>query len=119
MRSCTPLEQCLIGRVRGVRAEPQHCVVGGAAETLEYLCELGHRVRQAGLVELGDAACVGRREVVGAAFGLAEQPQGTRVALAEDERLEIPDDLVDVVSGRTVVHHCVAAAYERIGGACR
>jgi hypothetical protein len=49
---------------------------------------------------------VALRESLGALLGLVEQARDPRLALAVDERLEVPGDLGDVVIGMPVVGGC-------------
>ena len=57
--------------------------------------QLGHRVAQARPVELGHLAGVGGGEGVGSLACLVEQPVDSGLALAVDERLQVPLDPLD------------------------
>ena len=94
-------EQRAVGRVGGVDGEAQHRVVAGAAEAIDDRLELGHRGGELGAVELGDAARVGLGEARGALVGLGQQPVGALGALAVDQRIEVPGDLLHVHEGHS------------------
>ena len=85
-----------IGRVD---REAQHRVGAGAAEAVDDRLELGHGRGQPGAVELADAARVGLGEARRALVGLVEQPLGPFRAVAVDQRIEVPADLLDVSEG--------------------
>ena len=53
-----------------------------------------------GAVELGDAAGVGLGEARGALVGLVEEAIGAFGAVAVDERIEVPGDVLDVSEGQ-------------------
>ena len=54
-----------------------------------------------GAVELADVAGVGLGEARGALVGLGQQPIGALGALAVDQRIEVPGDLLRVHEGHS------------------
>ena len=92
-------EQRAVGRIGRVDREAQHRVGAGAAEAVDDRLELGHGRGQPRAVELADAAGVGLGEARGALVGLVEQALGAFRAVAVDQRIEVPGDLLDVSEG--------------------
>ena len=102
----------------GVDREAQAGVRAGAPDELGDAAELVHELGEPGGVELADATPV-RGERAGTLLRLVEQLVDARVALAVDERLDVPRDVgggaVVVVDGHGVVGH-VARAYDAATG---
>ena len=94
-------EQRAVGRIGGVDGEAQHRVVAGASQPIDDRLELGHGGGELGAVEFGDAARVGLGEARGALVGLGQQPVGALRALAVDQWIEVPGDLLHVHEGHS------------------
>ena len=94
-------EQRAVGGIGGVDREAQHRVVAGAPEAIDDRLELGHRGGQLGRVELADAPGIGLGEAGGALVGLGQQPVGALSALAVDQWIEVPGDLLHVHEGHS------------------
>jgi hypothetical protein len=92
-------EQHPVGRICGVVGEPQHRVGAVAAKEVDDRLEGGHRGRQPGAVELGDAPGVGRGEVPRALVGVGQQAVRAHRSVVLDERLEVPGNVLDVHDG--------------------
>ena len=96
------LHQRAVGRVLGVGGEAQVGEVRGAAGELGDLGDLLHRLAQAGAVEVGDLALVGRGELVGERLAAVEQGRDDglvvlgRLSLGDVEQVaQVPGDLLD------------------------
>ena len=89
-------QQRPVGRVGRVDREAQHRVGAGAAEAVDDRLELGHGGGQHRTVELADPAGVGLGEARGALVGLVEEAIGALRAVAVDQWIEVPGDLLDV-----------------------
>ena len=89
-------QQRAVGRIGRVDREAQHRVGAGAAEAVDDRLELGHGGGQPRAVELADPAGVALGEARGALVGLVEEAVGAFRAVAVDQRIEVPGDLLDV-----------------------
>ena len=98
-RSCTRASSAPLAGIGRVDREAQHRVGAGAAEAVDDRLELGHGGGEPGAVELADLARVGLGEARRALVGLVEEAIGAFRALAVDERIEVPGDLLDVSEG--------------------
>ena len=94
-------QQRAVGGIGGVDGEAQHRVVAGAAEAIDDRLELGHGGGELGRVELADAPGVGLGEARGALVGLGQQPVGALSAVAVDQWIEVPGDLLHVHEGHS------------------
>ncbi len=84
------LQQRAVGRVGGVGGEAQRGVVAGAADELLDRPELLHGVPQPGGIERVEPARVALGERAGALQRLGQSALHALLALAFDERLEVP-----------------------------
>ncbi len=89
------LQQRPVGGVLRVDGEAQRGEVAGAAGEVGDRLQLGDSLGEPWAVELGDAPGVALGEDRGALGGFLEEAVGARLALAADERLEVPCDVGD------------------------
>jgi hypothetical protein len=70
--------------------------LAGSAKAVHDRLELGHGGGQPSSVDLADTAGVGLGEARGALVGLVEEALGAFRAVAVDQWIEVPGDLLDV-----------------------